>query len=72
MENESGRKGADLKLIRIKQRELPADIVVQSVECLCDWNSSECHISNLFGCIFLLCNPSEALEGPILTGVCKI
>ena len=64
-----------MKLMRI--RNLPTDTVAQWVEDQRDnprvlgSNPCKCHIF-LFVllCSFFLCYPGEALEGPILTGVC--
>ena len=68
----------DLKLIRIKIRDLPADTVAQSVEnrrdkprawvrILASARFLICSVAS-----FLLCYLGEALEGPISTGVCTI
>ena len=62
----------------IKIRELTADTVAQSLEHMQDKQNAWVQIlASIFKIIcsivlFLLCYPGEALEGPILTGVCII
>ena len=64
--------------MRIKIRDLPADTVAQCVEHLRvkPWTWVRILASvRFFICFivfFLLCNPGEALEGPIFTEFCAI
>ena len=77
-EKKAVERVGDLKLIRIKIRDLPADAVAQSVERQHDKLKTWVQILASVRCVicsvafFLLCYPGEALEGPISTGVCTI
>ena len=75
---DAAERFGDMKLMRIKIRDLSADTVPQSVECQRD--KPKAWVRILAGvrflvcsfAFFLLCYPGEALKGPISTGVCTV
>ena len=77
-EKKATERFGDLKHIRIKILDLPAETVAQSVERrrdrlnTCVGNLASVRFFTCFVAFFLLCYHGEALEGPMSTGVCII